>query len=69
MHSVHSGRGAALVREALDRKSREDDFPTARMADLLSELAAVTTVSVIYTRGSWLDIDTIVDLTQASAMK
>lgn len=64
-----TGHGSELVREALDRKSRENNFAAARMADLLTELAAVTTVSVIYTRGSWLDVDTIVDLTQASAMK
>ena len=42
------------------------DYYQLRMADLFNELAGATKVSVIYTRGAWIDIDSIVDLTQAS---
>lgn len=61
-------KGATAVNEALDHLSRRDDFKIMRMADLFNELAGTTTVSVIYTRGAWIDIDTIVDLTQASEL-
>ena len=61
-------KGAKAVNEALDRMSKRDDFKALRMADLFNELAGATTVSVIYTRGAWIDIDSIVDLTQASEL-
>ncbi len=62
-------KGASQVRGALDEMSKQDDFRSARMADLFSVLAEKHRVSVIYTRGSWLDVDTIVDLTHASEMR
>ncbi|MEO8192538.1 MAG: phosphoenolpyruvate mutase [Gemmatimonadales bacterium] len=63
-----NAKGAAAVNDALDRLAKRDEFKSLRMADLFNELAGKTTVSVIYTRGSWIDIDSIVDLTQASEL-
>lgn len=60
--------GAKIVAEALERLSKRDDFKSLRMADLFNELSSATTVSVVYTRGAWIDIDSIVDLTQAGEL-
>ena len=62
-------RGAAAVKTTLDRLSKQENFKTLRMADLLTALAAQTPVSVIYTRGAWMDVDSIVDLTKASEVQ
>jgi len=64
-----NSRGAAAVKAALERLSERPDFRTLRMADLFNELAATTVVSVIYTRGAWIDIDSVVDLTHASELQ
>jgi NDP-sugar pyrophosphorylase family protein len=48
--------------------SQKEEFRNLRMADLFNELASTTEVSVIYTRGAWIDIDSIVDLTQAGEL-
>lgn len=63
-----NAQGAKSVNEALERLSKRDDFRTLRMADLFNELAGTTTVSVVYTRGAWIDIDSVVDLMQASEL-
>ena len=63
-----NAQGAAIVRETLDRLALREDFKSLRMADLFNELARATTVSVMYTRGAWIDIDSIVDLMQASEL-
>jgi phosphoenolpyruvate phosphomutase len=60
--------GAAHVQAALDRLSQNENFKNLRMADLFNEIAATTEVSVIYKRGAWIDIDSIVDLTQAGEL-
>lgn len=64
-----NSRGASAVRTALDRLASRDDFKSLRMADLFNALAAETRVSVIYTRGAWMDVDSILDLTRASEMQ
>jgi phosphoenolpyruvate phosphomutase len=61
-------KGAGEVNAALEKLAARDDFKTLRMADLFNELAKTTQVSVIYTRGAWIDIDSIVDLTQAGEL-
>ena len=60
--------GAAKVRETIEKLAEREDFKSLRMADLFNELAATTTVSVVYTRGAWIDIDSVVDLMQASEL-
>ena len=62
-------RGAVAVKAALGRLSQEEKFKSLRMADLFSDLARETRVSVIYTKGAWMDVDSIVDLTHASEMQ
>lgn len=62
-------KGAAAVKSALERLAEHADFRTMRMADLFNELARDAGVSVIYTKGAWMDIDSIVDLTRAGEMQ
>jgi phosphoenolpyruvate phosphomutase len=62
-------RGAAAVKAALGRLSQLENFKSLRIADLFSELAREARVSVIYTKGAWMDVDSIVDLTRASEMQ
>jgi len=62
-------RGAAAVKSTLSRMAQLENFKSMRMADLLSELARQSRVSVIYTKGAWMDVDSIVDLTHASEMQ
>ncbi|HYN80899.1 MAG TPA: phosphoenolpyruvate mutase [Gemmatimonadaceae bacterium] len=62
-------RGAAIVKTTLECMSRQENFKSLRMADLFTELAGQTIVSVIYTRGAWMDVDSIVDLTRASELQ
>ncbi len=62
-------KGAAAVKSALERLAEHPDFRTMRMADLFNELARDAGVSVIYTKGAWMDIDSIVDLTHAGEMQ
>jgi phosphoenolpyruvate phosphomutase len=64
-----SQRGAAVVKSTLSRMAQLENFKSMRMADLFSELAKQTRVSVIYTKGAWMDVDSIVDLTHASEMQ
>lgn len=61
-----NSRGAKAVTDTLESMAKRDGFKGMRMADLFNELAGRTTVSVIYTRGAWMDVDSVVDLTQAS---
>ena len=63
-----NANGAKAVNDALELLCTREDFKSLRMADLFNELAGTTKVSVIYTRGSWIDIDSIVDLTQAGEL-
>ena len=63
-----NARGAARVQEALDQLASRGDFRQLRMADLFNALASDTTVSVLYTKGAWIDIDSVVDLTQAGEL-
>jgi phosphoenolpyruvate phosphomutase len=62
-------KGAAAVKSALECMAKDENFKSLRMADLFSRLAGETTVSVIYTRGAWMDVDSIVDLTRASEVQ
>ena len=61
--------GATAVKTALECMAKQQGFKLLRMADLFTQLAATTTVSVIFTRGAWMDVDSIVDLTRASEVQ
>lgn len=62
-------RGAATVKKTLECLAKQENFKSLRMANLFTELAGQATVSVIYTRGAWMDVDSIVDLTRASEVQ
>jgi len=57
-----SGNGSKMVQFSLDRLSRREDFKELTLIDLFNDLVRETKISVKYIKGSWLDIDTIVDL-------
>lgn len=59
-------RGAQIVKDVLDSMAALDNFAQLRMSDLFNELVAQGhDVAVKYIKGSWLDIDDIVDLQRA----
>ena len=58
-------RGAELVKNALDALSHRENFKQLHVADLLNEINRTHPVAVKFIKGSWLDIDTIVDLQRA----
>ncbi len=60
-----SATGADVVKESLDRLSLRDDFNTLRMKDLFAEILINHPIAVRFIKGSWLDINTIVDLQKA----
>ena len=57
-----SNKGAAIVRDTLERLADAGDLRDLRISDLFNELTRVTEVGVNYIRGGWLDIDTVSDL-------
>jgi phosphoenolpyruvate phosphomutase len=62
-----SADGAKVVREIL-RALPEQDLATATMPDLLHRLVKEgREVRVVYTRGGWLDVDTLDDVLEGSA--
>jgi len=58
-------RGTDLLRKALVELSKREDFNQLSIPDLLALLINRTKVTVVYTRGGWLDIDDILDYTEA----
>jgi len=64
-----SANGAKAVRELLGTLS-EKELATASMPDLLRRLVKENReVRVVYTRGGWLDVDTLGDVLQGSAFQ
>ncbi|MDN5204776.1 phosphoenolpyruvate mutase [Fulvivirgaceae bacterium BMA10] len=63
-----SEKGAAIVREALETLAPKEGFDQMTCTDLFNEIAKSHTIKVQYIKGSWLDIDSIVDLQKAGAM-
>lgn len=61
-----SEKGAVLVKEALETFEKESTLKQKTIIDLLNHLAAKTPVYATYIRGSWMDIDSVVDLQKAS---
>jgi phosphoenolpyruvate phosphomutase len=60
-----NGTGAKQVAAMLDTMAARPDFLSLTLIDLINELAAAHTVSIIYTRGGWIDIDEAKDLEKA----
>ncbi|UJF33221.1 phosphoenolpyruvate mutase [Paenibacillus hexagrammi] len=60
-----SPKGANLLKDSLEKLSQREDFYNLTLADLFHEIVNFTPIAVKYIKGSWLDIDTIVDLQKA----
>jgi phosphoenolpyruvate phosphomutase len=60
-----SGNGSRIVKEALDKLSQQPDFKQMTTNNLLNEIAKSHSIAVKYIQGSWIDVDTLVDLHQA----
>lgn len=64
-----NSRGAVIVKDVLETFSTLDHFKQLRMSDLFTEIAYQGhSVAVKYIKGSWLDIDDIVDLQKAGEL-
>jgi len=60
-----SDSGSTIVKQALETLNSKDNFKKLTLNDLFSEVIKSTKISVKFIKGSWLDIDTIVDLENA----
>jgi phosphoenolpyruvate phosphomutase len=60
-----NSRGSILVKNALTALSEKENFKQMTCADLFNRIAEKHRIAVRYINGSWLDVDTIVDLQNA----
>jgi phosphoenolpyruvate phosphomutase len=67
---MHAGRdGAAWLREAIAEARADDTLSGARLSDLLARvLARGRPVTVVYTRGDWVNVNNLSDLIDASGI-
>jgi phosphoenolpyruvate phosphomutase len=67
---LHAGReGAAWLREAIAGARADGTLPRARLSDLLARvLARGRPVTVVYTRGGWVNVNNLTDLIDASGI-
>jgi phosphoenolpyruvate phosphomutase len=67
---LHAGaEGAGWLREALADARADGTLAHARLADLLTRvLARGRTVTVVYTRGGWVNVNNLADLIDASGI-
>lgn len=54
--------GGSILRKCLNDLYRKPDFNKMRMKDLFNEISKSYTINVKFIKGSWLDINSIVDL-------
>lgn len=62
------GKGTEQVKAALESLSSRDNFEQMTLMDLFNEIIKSNEITVRYIKGSWLDIDTIVDLQRVGDM-
>ena len=63
------GTGAAWLREAIAEARVDGTLARARLTDLLARvLARGRPVTVVYTRGGWVNVNNLTDLIDASAI-
>lgn len=60
-----SGKGSAVLREALETLAKRDDFNELTLCDLFNYLQAIHPIAVKFTKGSWLDLDTYLRIQSA----
>jgi phosphoenolpyruvate phosphomutase len=58
-------KGAAALRDLLDEAAKAGEVRTMRMDELLTRLAKKIPVAVKYVRGSWIDVNGLVDFKKA----
>jgi phosphoenolpyruvate phosphomutase len=58
-------KGSRIIIETLEKLSKKDNFKKIRMKDLFTEIIKSHNITVKFIKGSWLDINTIVDLQKA----
>ncbi len=58
-------KGAEIILKILETLFKADNYKQLRMKDLFNEIIKSYPVTVKYIKGSWLDINTIVDLQKA----
>jgi phosphoenolpyruvate phosphomutase len=58
-------KGGALLRTAIAKLAAEPNFKKLRMNDLFTEILKSHPIAVKFIKGSWLDINSIVDLQKA----
>ncbi len=58
--------GANIVKQALDTLSKNEAFNKMTSNDLFNEIIKTHPIAVKYIKGSWIDIDTFVDLQNAN---
>lgn len=58
-------KGAEIVKKTLQELALEGNFKQLRMNDLFNRIAKSCDIAVKYIKGSWIDINTIVDLQKA----
>ncbi len=61
--------GAQIVRNALAKLSKKDNFAEMRMSDLFNEIVKKHKITVRFIKGSWLDVDSIVDLQKVGELQ
>ncbi len=63
-----AGNGAQIVKGTLEKLSKHPGFKQMTTNDLFNEIVKTHPIAVKYIQGSWIDIDTMVDLHQADEM-
>ena len=57
--------GAPIVRDTIEALSKKDDFKQKSTTDLLDALREKMRITVVYTKGGWIDIDYLADYREA----
>lgn len=63
-----SNTGAKIIKNVLKKLSQKENFKKLRMSDLFNELTKTHGVNVHFISGSWIDVDSIVDLHKAGEL-
>ena len=62
-------KGAELVLTTLEKLSKQQGFEQMTTTNLFNEIVKTRPIAVKYIKGSWIDVDSIVDLHKAGGLK
>jgi phosphoenolpyruvate phosphomutase len=62
-------KGAEIVKNALEKLSQKPGFEQMTTTELFNEMVKKHPIAVKYIKGSWIDVDTIVDLHKAGGIR